>query len=146
MAASLLAAAGCAHRGYYLEERTRRIYVRNSWGRVTTWYEPGTKEYEAIALKFWPTLVDGPAAPDASGGRRGRLKAFMKGLDKDQWHILLDLELWTGDDRVDLSHLEDMETVARAVKGLPFGDYVALKDRYPIRSELRASLLERERH
>ncbi len=55
-----LAAAGCAHRGYFLDEPTRRIYTRNSFGRVTKWYEPGTEEYNSIALRFYPSLLDKP--------------------------------------------------------------------------------------
>lgn len=138
----LAAVSGCARRGYFLDEETRRIYTRNSFGRVTKWYEPGTAEYDQIALRFYPSVIEKPAPrEDAPSGRRGRMAAFMKGLDKDQWHILLDMDLWTGDDRVDLQHLEDMEAVARAVKGLPFNDYLEMKRRYPIRSELRAQLM-----
>lgn len=138
----LVVTAGCARRGYFLDEETRRIYTRNSWGRITKWYEPGTSEYDAIALRFYPSVIEKPAPKDAPpSGRRGRMAAFMKSLDKDQWHILLDMDLWTGDDRVDLQHLEDMESVARAVKGLPFNDYLEMKRRYPIRSELRAQLM-----
>lgn len=137
------AGLGCAHRGYGLDESTRRIYARSASGRVTKSYEPGTEEYEAIARRFWPHLLEKPAPrPDESPGRRDRMNAFMRSLDRDQWHILLDLELWTGDDRVDLSRLEDIEEVARAVKGLPFHDFLELKRRYPIRSELRAHLLK----
>lgn len=138
----LAALAGCARRGYVLDEPTRRIAARDSMGRVTKWYEPGTAEYDRIALRFYPGVVDKPAPKDAEApGRRGRMAAFMKGLDKDQWHILLDMDLWTGDDRADLQRLEDMEAVARAVKGMPFNDYLELKRRYPIRSELRQQLM-----
>lgn len=138
-----LAAAGCAHRGYFLDEPSRRIYTKNSLGRVTKSYEPGTEEYNSIALRFYPQLVDKPAdRPEDGLGRRSRLNAFMKGLDRDQWHILLDLELWTGDDKADLSHVEDLQRVARAVKGMPFNDFLDLKERYPIRSELMARLLK----
>ncbi|MBI4347159.1 MAG: hypothetical protein HY553_09915 [Elusimicrobia bacterium] len=139
-----LSSAGlaCAHRGYGLDESTRRIYARSASGRVTKWYEPGTEEYEAIARRFWPHILEKPTPRPEEPGRRDRMNAFMRGLDRDQWHILLDLDLWTGDDKVDLSRLEDIEQVARAVKGMPFNDFLELKRRYPIRSELRAQLLK----
>ena len=144
--ALLLAAAafGCAHRGYFLDEPTRRICAKDSWGRITTWYEPGTPEYRKIALQFWPELAGG-AGKDRPRGRRERLNRLMHGLDKDQWHILLDLEMWTGNDQVDLERLEDIEAMARAVKGLPFDDYLDLKRRYSLASELRKHLLEGDR-
>ncbi|MBI4425345.1 MAG: hypothetical protein HY554_16570 [Elusimicrobia bacterium] len=144
-AALVLLAAGCAHHGYFLEESTGRIYARNAFGRVTKRYAPGSDEYDAIALRFWPNLIEKPAQPQAAPGRRGRLAEFMRGLDKDQWHILLDLDQWTGDDRIDLAHLEDLEAMAGAVKGLPFTDYLSLKERTPSRSELKAMLLKGER-
>ncbi|MBI5201114.1 MAG: hypothetical protein HY925_05980 [Elusimicrobia bacterium] len=139
-----LAAAGCAHHGYFLDEQTKRIYTKDSWGRVTKWYEPDTQEYNAVALRFYPGLLDKPMLKpsDDEPSRRGRLKRFMQALDRDQWHILLDLELWTGDDKIDLAHLEDLERVAKAVDGMPFDDFMRLKEQYPIRPELMARLLK----
>ena len=143
--ALLLAAVafGCAHHGYFLDEPTRRIYAKNSWGRVTTWYEPGTPEYRKIAQQFWPELAGGLGKAHApASGRRERLNRLMHGLNKDQWQILLDLGLWSGDDLKDLSRLEDLEAMARAVKGLSFDDYLGLKKEYPTDSDLRNRLLE----
>lgn len=143
---AVLGTAACAHQGYFLEESTGRIYTRDAFGRIAKWYEPGTAEHDAIALRFWPGNVEKPKQPERpEPGPRGRMAAFMRGLDKDQWHILLDMDLWTGDDRIDLVHLDDMQIVARAVKDLPFNDYLELKRRYPIRSELRAHLMRGER-
>ena len=141
------AALGCAYRrGYYLDAPTRRIYAKDSWGRVTKWYEPGTPAYRKIAQQFWPELVDKPAAaPATQGGRRARMRAFMRGLSRDQWNIIMDLEMWTGNDQEDLSRLEDLEEMARAVKGLPFASYLEIKSRYPIGPEFRRHLLDKER-
>ncbi|MCX5789276.1 MAG: hypothetical protein NTX64_12335 [Elusimicrobia bacterium] len=145
--ALLLAAAafGCAHRGYFLDEPTRRIYAKDSWGRISTWYEPGTPEYRKIALQFWPELAGETRSGRPNSGRRGRLNRLMHGLDQDQWHILLDLEMWTGKDEEDLARLEDLEAMAHAVKGLSFDHYLELKRRYSLAWELRKHLLEGDR-
>ena len=136
-------AAGCAAQGYYLEEETDRIYVKNRWGTVTKWYEPRTQEYDEIAARFWPYLLEDPSKPSPSAqGRKARLSKLIRTLDKDQWRILLDLDLWSGKDKVDLAHLEDLERMAKAVKGLSFGEYLAMKDAAHTRSRLMDRLLQ----